>query len=352
MGSTDRESFIENINSSKLTPEMGKWMDSHYSLLRLNYNASLSESQDEIPLQWRQLASLFTPSSFFLDTAAPSYIWGTIAPQKSDQRSILFGSWGNATIDFTTCAVGVHYVNVNVSCEISSVEGGKNQCGVKRMQEMPQPPISANFSALENLSVLGSLPTILFGGGLRSTMTEMYLADPEFTYKTNDSAVQLSRVPIEIFQDRFGLLMNTLFLSARFAMALVGRQALIPAQNINITAITTRNIEKIYTINGAWMTVFMLGNLVMVAAAVAALVYKIRCRSPDILGFVSALARDSVYFPADSRTGSTIDGPAKARKMRRLMVRVGDVRVGEDVGRISFAPMSVSGRIKRRRLYD
>lgn len=328
-------------------------MESHYSLLQLNYNSSLISQGESSSVKYhRPLASLFRESSFFLDTTMPSYMWGTKPPARSAQRKILFASWGNTTIDITTCAVGVHYVNVNVSCEISGLKGGKNQCGVKRMQQMAQPPISINFTALENLSVLASLPTILFGGGLRSTMTEMYLANPEFIYRTNDSAVQLSQVPIEVFQDRFGLLMNTLFLSARFAMALVGRQELAPAQNINITIPTVKQMEKVYVIDWAWITVFMLGNLVLLVAAIAAVVYKIRCRSPDIFGYASSLARDSTYFPGEDTTGSTMDGPAKTRQMKRLIVRVGDVKIGEDVGKIAFAPKTASGPIKRQRLYE
>lgn len=86
-------------------------------------------------------------------------------------------------------------------------------------------------------------------------------------------------------------------------------------------------------------------------AAVLSLVLGLITTAPDILGFVSTAARDSVYFK--DRVPSHLDGLQAARALKDVRVRVGDVAGNDDVGRVAFASMeSGPRRLIGDRLYD
>lgn len=71
------------------------------------------------------------------------------------------------------------------------------------------------------------LPLVNSNRGMNgSTPTEMYLADPGTTCRTNGSAVQLSATPIDVFQERLALLINSFLLAARYSTLVMGREDL------------------------------------------------------------------------------------------------------------------------------
>jgi hypothetical protein len=146
--------------------------------------------------------------------------------------------------------------------------------------------------------------------------------------------------------------MNCFLVSVSLSNTIITRAPSVPAQNFNVTTARTFFVGKSYALNNGWVIIFVFGNVVMLAAALAALVFKLKCCGPDILGFASSLVRDSPYFTDADKAESTVDGPQRTRKMRRQMVRVGDVRVGEEFGRIAFAPLIASGRTIPGRLYE
>lgn len=111
----------------------------------------------------------------------------------------------------------------------------------------------------------------------------MYLADPCTTFHTKEySAIQLSDTPIELFQERLALLMNSFILASRYSSFVMGREDL-SGSDVSIQAVPTRFlITPVYALDGTWIGIFFLSNLVMLGAAIVALVLKLECRGPEV----------------------------------------------------------------------
>ena len=81
-----------------------------------------------------------------------------------------------------------------------------------------------------------------------------------------------------------------------------------------------------------------------------------RCRGPNILDSFSALIRDSVYCLPELPNGSSMeDGFDQSRRLRDVTVRLGDVRLDNDVGHVAVGVVnnkSYVGRLRPNREYD
>ena len=74
-------------------------------------------------------------------------------------------------------------------------------------------------------------------------------------------------------------------------------------------------------------------------------------RAPDVLGYVSTLARDDPYF--GKPVASHLDGMETTRSLRNVRVIIGDVHKKDDVGHVAFASTDIGPeRVHKRRLCD
>jgi hypothetical protein len=347
----NREGYVPAPTSYNLSANMQSWFAKNYRKLTVNYNSTL----DRAPYNMA-LGALFSNSSFFMDTDLPFSSAWEINVKHIPSRSILFGSWGNKTIDITSCALSAQYLTANVSCQ-SHNSTARTQCSVIAVRQMPNPPTVSNFTVLGmdpvGRGLMKVLPVVISNRGMNgSTPTEMYLADPGTTFRTDGSAVQLSATPIGVFQERLALLINSFILAARYSTLVMGREDL-SGSNISVQTVTKRvSVAPAYALDGPWFGLFLLANVVMLGASLVALALKLSCSGPEVLGYVSSLTRDSPHFSMDGNFNSTVDGAERSRLMRNLRVRLGDVRLGEDTGKIAFAPLLESGVAKRGRLYE
>lgn len=74
-----------------------------------------------------------------------------------------------------------------------------------------------------------------------------------------------------------------------------------------------------------------------------------------MLGFVASMTYDNPYVVLPEG-GATLDAMERARLLRDLRVRIGDVRIEEDVGHVAFAAVDEMGDtsvgpLERRRKY-
>jgi hypothetical protein len=101
------------------------------------------------------------------------------------------------------------------------------------------------------------------------------------------------------------------------------------------------------------LAIYFVSVGVMFLAAGASLILHAKCNAPPILGYVSSLIIDSVFF---SETGvqvnSTEDGSSKASRPGKMEVKVADVWSNESVGRIAFAPAKWNNMVRKERWYD
>ena len=345
------------------------WMSENYHKMATRYNASLDQAPYDQALAalfpWRDstgMASTSKPGGFFLDTIDP--LNTHLEPTKDNVplRHIVFGSRGDSIISTTTCEATTMYVNANVTCE--SVGSASVPCAVQAVRLMPDAdhPESTNLTGFEfSPSTIATYFPIAVNDPIRqhvatSSFTEMFIADPTAAVTTLIGTVELGEVPIELFEERFGLLFNTFWRATVVPMDILGggvqNATLSPHGKLNITALFNSSEPPIYAINTTWIVIFFVANIVMVLAAALALLLKLTSRGPEVLGFVSSLLRDSPYYSADQPVSSTLDGGERARIMADQWVRLGDVRDGEEVGRIAFGSAVRSTPVRYGRLYE
>jgi hypothetical protein len=106
-----------------------------------------------------------------------------------------------------------------------------------------------------------------------------------------------------------------------------------------------------YVCNTTFTALTIIISWLLFMTAIISAVLGFVTKAPDILGYVSTLARDNPYF--DKRVPSHLDGLQAARALRDVRVTIGDVHKKQDVGHVAFASVDVGPeRVNIRRMYD
>lgn len=269
-------------------------------------------------------------------------------------------------LHYTECSISPVYLHANITCR--STESGM-QCGVEAVRRIPPVPGFSNVSMFnfDNSTSIGVNMANEFPKSAgdpnhsgRSTAIEMYLQDPGDAFAVGigrlDFYADVSAAPIELFQERLGLLINTLFHSNLHPESYFGRplQHFYASEEIlNVSGSTSTPLPPVYELNLPWITIYFVAAIVMFLATVVATILRWRCSAPQLLGYVSSLAADSAHFAeAGLRGNSTESGPEIAARLSRVRVRIADIRADENVGKISFAPASEGKRVQVGRRYE
>jgi hypothetical protein len=319
-------------------------MKDNYHQLTNIYNKTL----DEAPYEDALVNLLPWASGFFMDTI------GNVTPQA--WPDIAFVSRGTDNYYATQCKVTTRYVAVNVTCiQDSKTSTAHAACAASRIRELPAPQsaISPNVTAFSvvpyGYNIAHDFATILSKTqhSMTSTQTELFIADPPnafFGAAAKIAPVELGNVPIDLFQRRFGLLFNTFWKATVTPSLIVGgplnATLLGDVAFTNITASFTQKEDSLYALNVPWLIVFFLSNVVMFTAAILAVIVKFQCQTPDLLGYVSSLTRDSEFFKwqGGGGGGSMLDGAERARILKGDRIRLFDVSRGGEIGRIALVP--------------
>jgi hypothetical protein len=111
------------------------------------------------------------------------------------------------------------------------------------------------------------------------------------------------------------------------------------------------NTMHIYKCDFVWTAAFMLATLAMLVAAVVGVVISRVTVVPDYLGYVSSLAKESPYVKMPVG-GVNLDGMERARFMKNLRVRLGDLDEGRgSVGRLAFAGLEDTEIVRKDSFY-
>ena len=112
--------------------------------------------------------------------------------------------------------------------------------------------------------------------------------------------------------------------------------------------------SQIYLCSFPWLGVFLLANTVMLIAAITGVIFSRKTIVPDYLGYVSSLAKESPYIRMPD-VGVNMDGMDKARLVKDVKVRLGDVADAEEgangIGRLAFARMEETKLVQKGKLY-
>ena len=218
--------------------------------------------------------------------------------------------------------------------------------------------------------------------------TQATIISGETSLGSNDGQTPLASVSPKDFGDRFGQLLNSYMyasmwnstpyiLGAPFSgieKTLVGGNAasftlanspsdlaaLIANQTAAFTvpaSLTTK--APVYYVYISWLTVFLIATLVMLGANIVGLVYSRKTIVPDYLGYVSSLAKESQYIRMPD-VGVNMDGMSKARLVKDVKVRLGDVSgnveererlMGGKIGKLAFARAEDCRLVKKGKFY-
>lgn len=187
-----------------------------------------------------------------------------------------------------------------------------------------------------------------------TSVVERYLADPLSAFDGTGAmtGLTLADVDIKIVENRLSLLYNTLWKVGWSFESMTGGS--IPTEYmLNVTSNTVRPLPQTYALDVPWLVLYFSSVGAMFLAAVASLVLHAMCNAPPILGYVSSLIRDSVFFSEMGVQGnSTEDGSTKTSRLRKMEIKIADVWSEESVGRVAFAPAQGGGSVKKERWYD
>jgi len=103
---------------------------------------------------------------------------------------------------------------------------------------------------------------------------------------------------------------------------------------------TRRSNIEVFHAHYGWATVLMLSSMVLITASLVPFcVRAFLSRGPDILMNLSSLAlRDNPYVALPA-TGTHLDAADRSRYLRNVRIRFGDVKEGNETGRLAIARM-------------
>lgn len=115
-------------------------------------------------------------------------------------------------------------------------------------------------------------------------------------------------------------------------------------------ASVTRN-NNIYKVNYAYVTVLVISALTLAIIGTVGMVTGLRTRGPDVFDPLMGLTynNDSLGLPSP---GSTLDTDTRAKLLRDMRVRLGDVAGGESVGMVGVGRTSEVRPLTKGRLYE
>ncbi|XXG97391.1 hypothetical protein Hte_003692 [Hypoxylon texense] len=299
--------------------------------------------------------------------------------------------WESASGDGTghvDCTLQTSYVDVNYTCNMPS------ECaatGVRLSQAQHEPSYFAdvyypvpdkqdlwvyrNYTGLDRcgatsaLSVIKSLtddfkltnsravdPVIGFMSEPNSSFTTSY--DPDWP-----GVLSIGR---KQFETRFAQLLNTQFIvgiSPQVSLGAVAadfgqhaNSSLPDFQRFNLldTTATTTTIQQIFFCDKGWFAAILAISSIVLLAAVASAILRHFTLIPDVLGTLSIATLDNRCENL-AKGGSMLDGLERARLLKQVGIRLGDVEPSLPAGRLALAAplqdMPV-GQVERWRMYE
>jgi hypothetical protein len=330
-------------------------------------------------------------SSYIYPQSCPDCLSQDYATLALDPGTLLYQEYSlDENVTSVFCTPSQAYIESSVLCSKSSTS---QECRVtaQRLSQLPHMP--PEITLLSFPRIAQGLTTLLPNSTSQFSVSDPiqnYLYDPksESSIIAGASSLfldtterSLQSVSLKDFGDRLGQIVNTFLYGSLWnstawitgapfdgfvAERIGGNNAsFIPATSADLTAMIRNRTaaftvpaileidSTIYHCDFSWLAVFLVSTLVMFLSAILGVVFSRRTNIPDYLGYVSSLARESPYIRMPD-VGVIMDGMDKARMVKEVKVRLGDVsdpQSGSSVGRLAFARMEETTVVKRGRLY-
>ncbi|ETN39780.1 uncharacterized protein HMPREF1541_06006 [Cyphellophora europaea CBS 101466] len=297
----------------------------------LGPNTTVTDGSVGIYPSWQVAMDQFVSNAYFY--GYPQQL-ENFTSDEVKQANFLFQTRNAVSI----CKIDQAYVESNVSCVAQNTVSTPG-CAVRaqRLSSRKHAPSAVTtFSFPSTFEYLASewiLATDKLSSSGYSSLAEYYLQNTsaQFILAGNGREyANYSNVTAEQFSVRLGQLLNTWILAGQVSADTMAYNL----DHQNITASYSEG-EPVYVCSWGWLVAYCVSILVMLAAALLTIWCAFHTNIPDVLSYCSSLTRDSRYFEYMPGGGSTMDGLQRARLMRDVEIKLGDV--GEPPG-LAAAP--------------
>jgi len=228
---------------------------------------------------------------------------------------------------WTTCDIGMKYVESRVSCSLSKAILQPN-CTVIEQRPSKKQHASEMVNPLSFSPVLTPFSKYFpMGIGVNvdadTDAALHYLTDPGMRTLSNETT--LVNVSKEDFGIRFSQLFNTYMIASQImtseksGVAFNADQPLV--NRIEVSG-QNRRYTEVFSISLPWIIGWLVSCIVLLLGGVASTVYAHILYGPDVLGFASTIVRDSQFIEVPPQVVWK-DGGEVTMAMKNLRVRLG-----------------------------
>jgi hypothetical protein len=278
-----------------------------------------------------------------LTDQSPSVIPGTFVEPYKKLTLVFYSRW-----NLTLCDVGTEYVDSVIDCS-KPIWSGDNLCSVRKMRRSPGFKGKGNLTALDigrTESILKHIPyTMASFHPNEPSILEKWLKDPTTAFQKQYGMdyTWYEDLPLGLFSNRLAVVLNT-YLRAMFDLTVtVGSEDNDTSVNkfgglpwTNTTGTWNEFTDPVYYISMPWFIIYVISALVLTVCGFTNIVLRSLTQSPDIIGSIAALTRDSQFFDTPA-PASGMDGSERSRLLQNKWVMIQDVRSEETIGRIAFS---------------
>jgi hypothetical protein len=280
---------------------------------------------------------LLAGSGFFIGA------YTNMQPSSPNLQTITFGSFLPGNVTLWICGVGYNTRNIEMDCDEDS---GHLSCQWTAIGDSTHTSITPLVNNTIASQMFAAWSLIDKGSSTSASFTERYIADGG-TLDLSVRLVNLTAVDNVTFSSRLTTAFNTFWMLARqmdinmtdtnSAGCVAGRPGLI--QTTASTPLALLPIP-IIVCNWAWFSILTFTTTLLLFCAIMNLWFHYHINTPDIMGYVSSMAIENPYLPIPGEhpgARSVLDGLERAKVLGDMKVKIGDVRSGEEVGKIAFA---------------
>ncbi|KXT02129.1 hypothetical protein AC578_5939 [Pseudocercospora eumusae] len=343
-----------------------------------------------------------------MDTS-PSHYYNTTVPRRIGLQSFAVDSQTpNQTVATEAwCDMRTIYVDVKAECV-----GGISNCTATSIRESLSPPWTETATFLDAIGFMNRTDfagednswTIFYGGpraltevtawlffsGLMRTANPVtepgYSALEQFFLTPNVPASgpldgygnygppiynhrPIADIGSELFSRRFAPILNTWWLAAYVPYAVItgSTSSENTVYNItqnnpgarqgnrigaNITTAVTHEVEVVLRYSRIWAAILIIISTLLVVAGIAGFTLDVLQKAPSVLDYFVSCIRYNEHAVVGGSTKE--DGADMARRLRKEIVQIGDIRPNHSVGSIAVVMTSASQPIeqmRRRRKY-
>lgn len=330
----------------------------------------LGEPPDELVYEYKGQSGKFR-----IYPAAPWNATRSVNASVAPDIHVLSGYGREATNGaMITCHLTNVYVELKVLCSGSNTTAqSQRSCRVTAIRESVEthqssslPPLMYPDFNVRDTFAQGLVNASLSVNRKLSTYTEAYLQNIDAA-ETIPLPKYLLKTPLHDISDHLTQIMNTFYLGS-IALPFVTLGPNLPSEGnyskyseayeafdrSSLASLVAerayRDTTATYVVNWGWAAVLLLASLVLIGASVVSFLVARQSLNPDIIGYASTLTREAPYLPLPS-AASALSGYERARWLKDVRIRFGDVQPESTVGRLAISTPDLADRSRKGRLY-